>query len=241
VERKVLLTSEDYVRSVKFALKLWYAEKPKSDWRSTGTIRDLGDYITDWAEGKLAEIAFGKFLESNWGIKVDLDFNVYRGPRAIDRGDVAAIEVGGIKREPKIKMDVKSTKPDSKWATVDLKEFEKRRYDVYVWVKVGLPLDHFARPIFEALRGENLIEIESKIPPFPLKQIEAEIAGFAYREDVEKWQTIKAGSFVCDPQDQKKKLFKAKTDNRAAPLRDLRNSVEEWNELVKKILEGALP
>jgi hypothetical protein len=234
VERRVLLTREDYIKSVKFALKLWYSGKPKGDWRSTGTRRDLGDYITDWAEGKLAEIAFGKFLERNWGVKAELDFKVYPGLRAIDRGDIVAVEVGGVKYEPKVKIDVKSTKPDSLWAMVDLQEFENRRYDVYVWVKVGLPLNHLARPIFEALKGENLAELENKIPS--LEHISAEVAGFAYREEVEGWHVFKKGDEVHDPEKPSRRLFRAKTDNKACPLSKLRNSDEEWKELVRRIV-----
>jgi len=235
MKRAVVLTREDYKKSVKFALSLWYAGKPKGDWRITGTKRDLGGYITNWAEGKLAEVAFGKFLESNWGVKAELDFGVYPGAQAVDRGDIVAVEIGGVKQTPGIKIDVKSTKPASLWAMVDLREFNSRHYDAYVWVKVGLPLNHLARPVFEAVKNRNLTEIESRIPS--LEQINAEIAGFAYREEVEKWRVFRRGEAVPDPARPKKKLFTPKTDNKAAPLTSLRNSDEEWRELVGKILE----
>ncbi|MEM2914414.1 MAG: hypothetical protein QXH91_03305, partial [Candidatus Bathyarchaeia archaeon] len=182
--------------------------------------------------GKLAEIAFAKFLERNWAIKAKLDFDIHPGA-SIDRGDLVSIEIGGIKSIPGIKVDMKSTKPRSAWAMVDLKEFENRRYDAYVWVKVDLPLNHLARPIFEAVRNGNVAEIESMIPA--LKEISAEIACFAWRDEVEKWREFRKGEVVFDPNKPSKRLFSAKTDNKACPVNELRSADSELENLVRKI------
>ena len=154
--------------------------------------------------------------------------------RLWDRGDIVAVEIEGVKRTPGIKIDVKSMKPASLWAMVDLREFNSRRYDAYVWVKVGLPLNHLARPVFEAVKNRGLTEIESRISS--LEQVNAEVAGFAYREEVEKWRVFRRGEVVPEPARFKKRLFTAKTDNKAAPLSDLRNSDEDWKGPVGKIL-----
>jgi len=42
----IKLSHDDYKNAVKFAMKLWYAGKPKGDWRSTGTKRDVGKHTT---------------------------------------------------------------------------------------------------------------------------------------------------------------------------------------------------
>lgn len=233
MERIIPLSYAEYSKSIKFAMKLWYAGKPKGDWRSTGTKRDIGKYITDHVLGKLAEIAFAKFLERNWKIKAELDFDIHPGTLTIDRGDLTVVEVDGVKRMPQIKPDVKSTKSGSLWAMVDLTEFNNRRYDAYIWVKVDLPLNHLARPIFEAVRSGNLGEIEEMVPA--LEKVDAEIMGFAYRDDVEKWREFNRGEAVFDPEKPKRKLFTAKTDNKAVPINELRNSSSEWNELVQKM------
>lgn len=98
MEKSAPLKHDEYKKSIKFAMKLWYAGKPKGDWRNTGTRRDIGKYITDHALGKLAEIAFAKFLEVNWGIEAELDFDVHPGALAIDRGDLATVEISGTKK-----------------------------------------------------------------------------------------------------------------------------------------------
>lgn len=227
------LSYEDYNQVLKFAIKLWYAGKPKGDWRSTGTKRDIGKYITDTSIGKLAEIAFKKFLEKNWEIRSEIDFNIYPGSSNIDRGDLVKVNCHGMIIEPQIKIDVKSTKPGSLWAMIDAREFTKRKYDAYVWIKVDLPLNHLARPIFEAVRNNNMQEIEQLIPS--LETINAEVAGFAWREDVEKWKEFKKGEHTYDPNDPKKKLFDLKTDNKACPINGLNNSKDDWTKLIEQL------
>jgi len=81
----IKLTHDDYKQAVKFAMKLWYIGKPKGDWRSTGTQRDIGKYITDHSIGKLGEISFARFLEINWRVGAELDFNIHPGQSSIDQ------------------------------------------------------------------------------------------------------------------------------------------------------------
>lgn len=128
---KFKLSYEDYKKAVKFAIKLWYAGKPKSDWRSTGTRRDIGKYITDHSIGKLAKIAFAKFLKVNWGIRANLDFDIHPGTLSTDSGDLIEINCNGIDIKPLINIDVKSTKMGALWAMVDLHEFNNRKYDCF--------------------------------------------------------------------------------------------------------------
>ena len=233
LKRKIELIHQDYESAVKFAMKLWYAGKPKGDWRSTGTKRDIGKYITDHSLGKLAELGFAEFLKVNWGIEAVLDFKIHPGTFNVDKGDLVKIKCGGRKIKPRISIDIKSTKKGSLWAMVDLHEFNNREYNAYAWVKVDLPLNHLARPIFEAVRSRNMKEIEALIPS--LKIIGTEVIGFAYREDVESWREINKGSNVFDPNNPRKKLFTAKTDNKANPAVELRNSKKEWEKLIRKL------
>lgn len=104
MERTVRLAHEDHMVAVKFPMKLWYAGKPKDDWRSAGTKRDLEKYITDRALEKLGEIAFAKFLERSWGIKSKLDFCIHPGASAIDAGDLVAVEVSGSGRLQELRL-----------------------------------------------------------------------------------------------------------------------------------------
>lgn len=84
LNRVVALTEEDYLKCTAFSLGMWYSEKARGDWRGA-MQRDIGDYINDHGGGKLAEIAFCRFLE-NFGLKGKPNFEIYPGPREIDRG-----------------------------------------------------------------------------------------------------------------------------------------------------------
>ncbi len=230
---KIELSHGHYIETVKFAMKLWYAGKPKGDWCRTGTQRDIGKYITDHSIGKLAEIAFTRFLEVNWGIRAKLDFDIHPGTLNIDSCDLVEINCNDTNIKPLINIDVKSTKIGSLWAMVDLYEFNNRKYDAYVWVKDDLPLNHLARSIFEAIRNGNMEEVDKLIPS--LEIIDAEVIGFAWREEVESWREFRKGEQVFDPNSQKRKLFTPKTDNKACPIYQLRNSKNDWDELIEKI------
>ncbi|MCD5390819.1 hypothetical protein LR007_03025 [candidate division NPL-UPA2 bacterium] len=234
--REISLTYEDYLKAVKFALKLWFAGKAIGDWRAARR-RDLGKYITDHASGKLAEIAFCRFLEANWNLKAEADFEVYPGARAIDKGDIACIEIDrAFKMPPPI--DVKATKPGSEWAFVELREFKKRAYWIYVWILVDLPLAHLAKPVYEAVRNKNLAEIETSISQLAdqLKEIEAVVSGFKYREELEaEGREFKRGDEVPDPEDPSRSLFTAGAGNIGVPIADLRNSESDWKELIEKL------
>ena len=230
------LTNEGYIKSIEFALKLWYSGKSKGDWRSTGTTRSLGQYITDHAEGKLAEKAFALFLKENFNIDAVLDFDVHEGASATDAGDVNLIKTGSQNIRPGLKLDVKSTKPNSLWAVVDAKEFNSRAYDAYIWVKVALPLNHLAPLIFKALCNRNLEDIRSKLPQ--LDKITAQIVGFAWRSEVECWEVKQRGSTICDPTTPKKRLFTAKTTNKLAPLTKLKNKDLDWDELRNRLINN---
>lgn len=230
----IKLSHGDYKKAVKFAMKLWYAGKPKGDWRSTGTQRNIDKYITDHYIGKLAEMAFAKFLEVDWKISAKLDFDVHPGSLSVDSGDLVEIDCYGNNIKPQISINVKSTKINSLWAMVDLHQFSNRKYDVYVWVKVDLPLNHLGCPIFNAVRNGNMEEIEKLITS--LEIIDAEVIRFAWRKEIEEdWREFKKGESVLDPNNLKRKLFTAKTDNKACPIRHMKKSKGDWKELMKKL------
>jgi len=230
-----VLTHDDYKMGVKFALKMWFSGKTVGDWRAA-TRRDLGDYITDHTMGKLAEIAFCRFLDKNWNIEAEPDFNIYPGRTEIDRGDILKIKFGSEEIKPP-PIDVKATKPNSKWAFVELREFKRRRYWIYVWVLLDLPLDHLAGAVYEAVRNNNLSELEDHVTSLiqRLNRIEAEVAGFLYRDDLDReGQRFKAGAEVPDP-DTGKKLFEARARNVGMPISKLRCSKADWDEVVEKL------
>lgn len=138
----------------------------------------------------------------------------------------------GARGRPKIKIDVKATTPASKYFLVDAQEFQNRRHYAYVLVAVDLPKDHIIR--FAA----DKIGLPPDLKPLihPLSAIDADILGFAYREDVEaRGRLYRAGEYLADPERPGRRLVQLKVDNYGLPIRELRASSEDWAALVRRL------
>jgi len=226
---KVALGLNEYRQCMFFALRMWYSGgKSTLDWRRAGR-RDIGDYMSDHMQGKLAEVGFAKMLEERFGISAEVDLEVRPGIQVINETDIKMVTIGRERRRPKIKIDVKATTPKSKYFLVDAREFQNRRYDAYVLVLVNLPKDHIVR--FIADKMELPLDLKPLITP--LKTIDVDILGFAYRKDIEtEGRLYKAGEWLVDPENPKKRLVQLKVDNYGFPVNKLRTSREDWDTLV---------
>ncbi|MEM4482137.1 MAG: hypothetical protein QXV04_05390 [Desulfurococcaceae archaeon] len=229
---KVKLGLNEYRQCMFFALRMWYSGgKSTLDWRRAGR-RDIGDYISDHVQGKLAEIGFARMLQEHYGIFAEVDLEVHPGMRVVNETDIKMITIKGERRRPKIKIDVKATTSKSKYFLVDAREFQNRKYDVYVLVLVDLPKDHIIRFI------ANKIELPPDLKPLitPLETIDVNILGFTYREDLEReGKLYKAGEWLMDPEDHRRRFVQLKVDNYGFPISKLRTTQEDWNALASEL------
>jgi len=215
-----------------FALRMWYGgRKSTLDWRRTGR-RDIGKYMSDHVQGKLAEVGFAKMLRDRYRISAEVDLEVRPGIQVVNETDIKMVTVGGERRRPRIKIDVKATTPRSKYLLVDSLEFQNRRYDAYVLVAVNLPKDHLVRFVAEKMGlPPDLRELIT-----PLNTIDVNILGFAYRGDIEtRGKLYKAGEWLVDPKNPKRKLVQLKVDNYGLLITELRTSDRDWDALVNKL------
>ena len=216
---KVKITKEDYEECLQFILKLRYLWGGATiDFASSGVKRDIGKYIHDHIGGKLAEIAVKKFLKQEFNIHVDLGFEKYESTEDFMLGDIEKVILpNGKKASPKLKVEIKATKPSSQWWLISDNEFNSREYDVYILVVIDLPLDHIIRFFKENLELKNE-ELEKAIPDFG--EIEAQIKGIVWRNEF-KDNTIKfnAGDSVFETEifEERPKIIGTAT---ASQLRD---------------------
>jgi len=195
---KIKITKEDYEECLKFILKLRYLWGGATiDFASSGVKRDAGKYIHDHIGGKLAEIAVKKFLKQKYNLNVELGFEKYTSAEDFMLGDIEkVIKSDGTKVSPKLKVEIKATKPSSRWWLISDSEFDSREYDVYILVVIDLPLDHIIRFFKDSLKLDNS-ELEKAIPDFGT--IDAEIKGIVLRDEF-KSNTLKfnAGDSVFE-------------------------------------------
>lgn len=195
---KVKITKQDYEKCLKFILKLRYLWGGATiDFASSGVKRDIGKYIHDHIGGKLAEIAVKKFLKQKYNLNVELGFEKYTSAEDFMLGDIEIVtKSDGTQVSPKLKVEIKATKPSSRWWLISDSEFDSREYDVYILVIIDLPLDHIIRFFKESLKLDDK-ELEKAIPDFGT--IDAEIKGIVWRDEF-KNNTLKfnAGDSVFE-------------------------------------------
>ena len=119
------LTDEEITQCKKFAEEVWKTQK---EHRSGGSIiRTQNQMMNDIQLGKVGEIIVKKFLFEEYGITINLDFDVY--PRGKwDDGDFILNDK---------KFSIKSSKSYAKWILLESEDI-KRGYlfDYYIFVSV---------------------------------------------------------------------------------------------------------
>ncbi len=213
---KVTIPRESIQQSIRFGVSFASAEYQKSS-RDFGSKhvekRSNTDKTVDTISGKLGEFAFKDFCNQN-GLNIEIDLSLKRGYREIDDGQ-DIVRVGGI--APNLKFDIKESKKYAQWLLVESHKLSKEIIfaDVYIFVRLDLP------------KG-----IEKNLNLFDLNVVNAEISGYAYKEDFfdaegNAWFDYKEGSrllkqkvatkfFLADDLDFRnyKKSFLAKEYNK---------------------------
>ena len=141
--RTVELTREDYALCLDFALAQHFRNYVQSDF-GTGRQREFGQKITNWVKGQLGEVAVKKFLKKEFGVNIELDFDIRDN---IVLQDITGVVEKGKMRLPKIGVGIKSSKPKSAFLVIGENEIKikERRSDIYIYCRPDIPDDHLLR------------------------------------------------------------------------------------------------
>lgn len=259
IQATVWLEPADVRRALTFAWKICKGDNQvETDFGRSDLPRQLVDRVADTAEGKMAELAFARFIEQHGHFSIGLDFKIYLSKLAIDYGqDIDEVIGNGMRHPCRSRVDVKATRAYSKWLLVEQHKFWA---DAYIIVKVDLPHD-----IESSVNGLKQLA-DSKV--------KAEIAGFAYHFDLidpatkEPWFLFRKGDRLFDPKIlatlKPEDRTNAKTlsqcllglknnssvrylgealkaqENFGIPMSELRKSDSEWMSLFSWIRNSAL-
>ncbi len=220
--RTVSLDREDYALSLDFALAQHFRNYVQSDF-GTGRQREFGQKITNWVKGQLGEVAVKKFLKREFGVDVELDFDIRDN---IVLQDITGVAENGVIRQPKIGVGIKSSKPKSAFLVLGENEIkiEDRRSDVYVYCRPDIPDDHLLRitkeQINEAVKDKpHYSKYKDLMPEFT--DIPCEIAGWCYYTDLRETTSIPGQEFDGVRFVKESGL--------------LRKSKEDWQEFIQKL------
>ena len=180
----VSLTKEDYKKCLNFILKLRYLWNGAiGDFRSSGIKRDIGKYIHDHMGGKLGEIAVQKFLEREFGLQTKVDFDKYESAEDYQRADIVS-----VKKDtwvvPKVKVDIKDTKPSSRWILIPVNLSTSSLCDYFIFVSVDMPLDQLILYFRDCLPIEDDPELQKIIKDFT--DIKADVLGVLSKDELMK-------------------------------------------------------
>ena len=194
--RTVELTLKDYVLCLDFALAQHFRGYVLSDW-GTARQREFGQKITNWVKGQLAEVAAKKFIKREFGVDIELDFRIYD---EIVPQDIIGVFVHGKRREPKLDIGIKSSKPKSAYLVLGENEvvLPTRKSEVYIFCRPDMPDDHLLRltrkQIIKAVEHQpHYSDYKDSIPYF--ENILCEVAGYCWRDELEKVREIPGQEF----------------------------------------------
>jgi len=226
-DRVVNLNLTEYEKCFEFAIKMAYSGNASHGTGIRG-VRSEVQMSDDFILGILAEHGIQKFLFKKFGIEIKLDMEVH--PDHITPQDFDGIIDKGKFRSAKIGVAVKSSKWKNCWNIIAPIEYEdkRRKSDVYIFVRVGLPSDHLFRILREHSFFKNVKDFLEKSEEFrkikELKEIPIWIAGFSYHEELEKVNGIPGQPFSGNPDYRYVKC-----------VGKMHNSDKDWEEFIKKL------
>lgn len=194
--RTVELDREDYALCLDFALAQHFRNYVQSDF-GTGRQREFGQKITNWVKGQLGEVAVKKFLKREFGLDVELDFDIRDN---IVLQDITGVSENGKMRTPKIGVGIKSSKPKSAFLVLGENEIKikERRSDIYIYCRPNIPDDHLLRltkeEINEAVKNKpHYSKYKDLMPDFV--NISCEVAGWCHYSELKEVNKIPGQDF----------------------------------------------
>lgn len=193
MNRSFSVSKEEYMEILGFTTYAFLTGKITKYSGIIGGQRALGEYIENFIYGKVAEIAFRKFLEEDLRIEALTDADLADFILGIYLPDLVAFK-NKIGQWDVLRFwtDVKEVRREQKWLLVPKvsSSASPRLYDAYVAVWVGLPDDHLYWVIsqMEDVRknlGQDWMEKAEEIAD-SVSNIQCKIKGFALWSDVQK-------------------------------------------------------
>lgn len=213
--RTIELNFEDYTLCLDFALAQHFRGYVLSDW-GTARQREFGQKITNWVKGQLGEVAVKKFLKKEFGLEVELDFDIYAN---IVPQDIIGVFENRKTRKPKIGIGIKSSKPKSAYLVLSGNEIKlaERRSDIYIYCRPDIPDDHLLRltkdQVIKAVKDKpHFSKYKDLLPDF--HNIPCEIVGWCSFDELEEVSSIPGLEFENGTRFVKKSgaLHKTKDD-----------------------------
>ena len=190
IDFEVNIDKEKYYEIIAFTEYAYFTDKIQKFSGIFGGKRTLGEYLENFIKGKLAEEAFKEFLKKNFNIEVLTDLDLADFIISDYIPDFVAIALNNRYIPLNFWVEIKEVRRGQKWLLVSSGGMNKRKYDAYAAVWIGLPDEHLACLLSERTEIRNLMCESWKEFMGDLKKstnkIKCKIVGFASWADIEQ-------------------------------------------------------
>lgn len=228
--------------AVKHGLQLWWdgsTPTKRLDTRDGGS--QFNRFVNARIEGKMAEVAFAKFLYVYFDIESQVDWRIYGDYDETDNGDLQHL-VGedGEAHTPAVEFDVKKTKPWNQWLAIRQSIYDRIDDDAPVVltklrIESELDVERFESVgNWEDVDDNALFRdrvVEFAVSEFPL---DVEIVGAVYPDEFTDY--FDTGDKLYDPDSGNTLGGPLRCDNRGVHVNDLLDSPERWVRVVNDIV-----
>jgi len=227
--------------ALKHGMELWWSgSTPTKRLDQRGGRSGFTRYVNARIEGKLAEVAFSKFLERDFDIESQVDWRIYGEYEQTDEGDLQYL-VGddGGEYTPSVEFDVKKTKPWNQWLAIRTEIFDQHPDDApFILTKLQLEEDMMLNVWEDRGPWENVTED----PVFHRRSdqyardhfpVQVEIVGTAYPDEFT--DHFEKGDKLYDPDNGRKLGDGLRRPNRGIHVSDLVATKDRWNRIVDDV------
>lgn len=228
--------------AVRHGMELWWdGSTPTKRLDSRGDGSRFSRFVNARIEGKMAEVAFAKFLYCYFDIESQVDWRIYGDYDETDDGDLQyVLGADAQKYSPAVKFDVKKTKPWNQWLAIRETIYDRLEPGAPVIltklrIESELDLDRFeAAGDWETVDANALFRdrvVEFAMREFPL---DVEITGTVYPEEFT--DHFDEGDRLYDPETGDELGEGLRCENRGVHVSDLQNSPQRWVRVVDDIV-----
>jgi len=230
--------ADEFKTAIKHGMELWWdGSTPTARLDQRQGRNGFTRFVNARAEGKLSELAFGRFLRYEYGIDSQVDWRIYGSYEETDEGDLQYL-VGddGEHYTPSVEFDVKKTKPWNSWLAIRTEIFNSHPDDApFILTKLTLEDDLM---VDEWESEDDWIDVKNDSRfdrrlnrycsgTFPMM---VEIVGTAYKDEFT--DHFDKGDKLYDPDTGRTLGQGLRRDNKGIHVDNLVSNDERWNRVV---------
>lgn len=222
----------------------WDDSTPKKRLDQRGDKGQFNRFVNARVEGKLAEVAFSKFMYTYYGIKSQVDWRIYGEYTETDDGDLQHIvDDAGNTYELGVDFDLKKTKPWNQWLAI--------RDSIYQHLSPVAPVvlskmsieDDLDVSDWEHADGWDEVDEDREFRQrllsfaddvFPLS---VELVGSVYPDEFTDY--FEQGDHLYSPNSGRELGQPLRCDNRGVHESNLNSSPKRWDQVVEDIVGTA--